>query len=89
MILLAIEFMRFRRLHESRNKSFLAVEKFLHSGGLYIYIYMGGGLMRVKVIDLCKCYLRRLLSLGEGRRKIGFGLFFLEFKRDSPRDFLF
>lgn len=50
---------------------------------------MGGGLMRVKVIDLCKCYLRRLLSLGEGRRKIGFGLLFLEFKRDSSRDFLF
>lgn len=67
-------------------------QKFSRGGkvsSLWRSIYMGGGLMRVKVIDLCKCYLRRLLSLGEGRRKIGFGLLFLEFKRDSSHDFLF
>lgn len=50
VILLAIKFMRFRRLHGSRNKSFLAVEKFpIPPRGT---LYRDGGLMRVKVIDL-------------------------------------
>lgn len=42
--------MRFRRLHGSRNKSFLAVEKFPIPPRATLY--RDGSLMRIKVIDL-------------------------------------